>query len=183
MPGSASGNAYCLPGLRCWSADDLAEGHVGAQRGAIDVGNQRVRECLTFLGQKPVDEQFRRVRMRRVGKCRDAAAGTRGADHADLLGQEKLFDRQSLFRQRAQFFFAGGDELHGESAADEPGFQNSAVVREGYAGARSDRFAPTPGRGRARSKRRSSGGCRMGRPCPGRGSCLSSAGRKYRSVS
>ena len=67
--GFGVGEGVLLAGLALLIGDHFTKGHVGAQRGAVDIGNHRVRERLAFLGQEPVDEQFRGVRMGRVGKC------------------------------------------------------------------------------------------------------------------
>src|SRR5581483_2634788 len=92
----------------------FAEGHVVAQRGAVEVGNQIVGRGLAFPGQEPVDEKLGPTGMRRVGEGRDAAARARRAQHALFLDHEVRLDRQTFARQRDVFFGAGGDEMDRE---------------------------------------------------------------------
>src|SRR5882724_495133 len=93
-----------------------------------------MRQCLSFFRKEPVHEEFGCARMWRIRKYRYAAAGTAGPYQAYLLGQKDLLDREPFFRQRREFLAAGGDRMEGKSATDEPGFQNSTVIRKRHTG-------------------------------------------------
>lgn len=96
MPGSASGEGILFSRHALLLSHHLADGNVGAERLPINGRNYGMRQGLTFFREKPIDEQFCGVGVRRIGKYGYATTGAPGANHADLFRQKNSFDRQPL---------------------------------------------------------------------------------------